>query len=196
MSPVPPMMTSFMMMSLSVRDGSRCRLPIVMREFAFGGEPVAEILTIPPTASLVEVVREPGDLVARRAVASAGVLGHRSFACEGRLDVGERHKCSFHWCQNGCAFVLDQEHQQPGRLGRAGVSADDMHVVQALVKGLAGPQRDGSPASDLHDDAALQYVDDRLRVMRMHRIDVPRGVLDGDQRELSGRIPRKIFGYQ
>jgi len=53
-----------MMMSLSVRDGSRCPLSIVMREFAFGGEPVADILTIPPTARLIEVVRKPGDLVA------------------------------------------------------------------------------------------------------------------------------------
>src|SRR5262249_52612458 len=104
-----------------------------MREFAFGGEPVADVLTIPPAARLVEVVCEPGDLVAWRAVASARVLRHPSFACEGASISESVISESFHWCQNRCAFVFHQEHQQPGWRGRARVSADDMHVVHALI---------------------------------------------------------------
>jgi hypothetical protein len=63
------------------------------REFLFGGQPVIDIVAIPPPARLVEVVSEPSNLVPWRAVAAAGVLGHHSFAREGRYDLGQRHGC-------------------------------------------------------------------------------------------------------
>src|SRR6185503_1330142 len=74
------------------------------------------------------------------------------------------------WRQNRCTFVLDQEHQELGRRSLARVSANDVHIVQPLVKGLASRQCDGCPTSDLHHDGALEYVDERLRMMRMHRV--------------------------
>ena len=36
---------------------------VFLSEFLFGGQPVIEIVAIPPPARLVEVVREPSDLV-------------------------------------------------------------------------------------------------------------------------------------
>ena len=36
---------------------------VFLREFLFGRQPVIEILAIPPPARLVEVVREPSDLI-------------------------------------------------------------------------------------------------------------------------------------
>jgi len=39
------------------------RLPIVVCEFLFSGRPVIDILTIQSPARLVEVEREPSDLV-------------------------------------------------------------------------------------------------------------------------------------
>jgi hypothetical protein len=66
MSPVPPMMTSFMIDSPSelIRIKIADPLPIVMRKLPFGGQPVIEVMAIAPTAPLVEVVGEPRDLVA------------------------------------------------------------------------------------------------------------------------------------
>lgn len=64
---------------------------MVMRELAFGGQPVIDIMAIVPPPRLEDVVREASDLVARRAIASACVFGHCSFAREGRCDIGEGH---------------------------------------------------------------------------------------------------------
>ena len=38
-------------------------LPIVMREFLFGGQPVINIVAIPPAMRFVEVVSEARDLI-------------------------------------------------------------------------------------------------------------------------------------
>src|SRR5262249_11869485 len=78
--------------------------------------------------------------------------------------------CSVHERQNRFALVLHQEDQELRRRRGVCVLADNMNVVRSFVKGLARGQRDGRPTPDLHEDRALQYVDQRLRVMRMHRI--------------------------
>src|SRR4051794_40892086 len=53
-------------------------------------------------------------------------------------------------------------------------------------------QCDRRPTSHLHYDGALQYVDERLRMIGLHRVHASRRVLDGDHREFSSRISREI----
>src|SRR5262249_62151711 len=69
--------------------------------------------------------------------------------------------------QNRCTFVFDQEDEELGRRSLARVSANDVHVIDPLVEGLASHQGDGCPASDLHHDGALENVDQRLRLTRL-----------------------------
>src|SRR5215510_12826536 len=114
----------------------------------------------------------------------------------GMSEVCMADSWSIDWRQKGGTLVLHQEHQELGRRRLARVSADDVHVVQPLVEGLASHQCDWSPTLDLHHDAALEYVDERLRMMRMHRVHASRRVLDRDHREFSGRIPREILGHK
>src|SRR5262245_15623419 len=95
-------------------------------------------------------------------------------------------------CQKGRTFVLDEEHEEPGRRSLARVSANGVHVVRALIESLARPQCDGRPVFHLHDDIALQDVDERLRMMRVHRVDASRRVVDCDHRQFSGRISREL----
>src|SRR5262245_6401654 len=94
---------------------------------------------------------------------------------------------SFDGRQDRCAFVLRQEDEELCRRGVARVSADDVHVVGALIEGLAWPQCDGCSTSDLHHDGSLQDVDERLRVMGMYRVRVSWRVLDRDHREFPTR---------
>src|SRR5262245_3756838 len=98
--------------------------------------------------------------------------------------------------QKGCTLVFHQEHQELGGRSLARVSADDVHVVYSLVEGLTSHQCDWRPTFDLHHDGALKHVDERLRMMRMHRVHASRRVLDRDHREFSGRIPGEIFRHQ
>src|ERR1700754_4577652 len=71
----------------------RSRLPVVMHELLFSGQPVVNVLAVVPPARLVEVVCEASDLVPRRALAGAGVLGRHPFARDDRCDIGARHGC-------------------------------------------------------------------------------------------------------
>src|SRR6478672_8935585 len=90
---------------------------------------------------------------------------------------------SLDWRQKRCTLVLHQEHQELGRLSLARVSANDVHIVWRLIEGLARRQCDRRPTPHLHQYGALQYVDERLRMMGMHRVHASRRVLDGDHRE-------------
>jgi len=62
------------------------------------------------------------------------------------------------------------KHEELGWCRLARVSADDVHVVHALVEGLTSHQCDWRPTFDLHHDGTLEYVDERLRMMRMHQV--------------------------
>src|SRR6516162_794328 len=92
---------------------------------------------------------------------------------------------SIDWRQKGCTLVLHQEHQELGGRRLARVSTDDVHVVQPLVEGLASHQCDWCPTFDLHHDSPFEHVDQRLRMMGMHRVHASRRVLDGNHREFS-----------
>src|SRR5215470_13638671 len=90
------------------------------------------------------------------------------------------HRRSLRRDQNWCAFVLHQEHHELGRRIIARISADDVHVIRSLVEDLAWPQCNRGAASDLHDDRAFKYVNQRLRMMRMHGVCSSGRVVDGD----------------
>src|SRR5262245_50805478 len=75
--------------------------------------------------------------------------------------------------ENRSAFVLNQEHHDLGGCRLARVSADDVHVVGTFIERLTGDQSGEGPSSDLHHDRAFQYVDHRLRMMRMYRVRPP-----------------------
>lgn len=54
--------------------------------------------------------------------------------------------------QNRRALILEQQHDEPGRLRLAGVAPHRVHVVRTFVEGLAGRQRHFLATLDLHDD--------------------------------------------
>src|SRR4051794_30850206 len=63
--PVPPMMTSFIGISLPcARLSSVGRLTIAARQMLLGGQPVVHVPAFPPPARLIELIREPGYLIA------------------------------------------------------------------------------------------------------------------------------------
>ena len=68
-----------------------CRLPIVMREFLFSGQPVINVIPVLTPARLEEVICKPGDLISGRAVAAACVLRQRVLACQGPRDICQSH---------------------------------------------------------------------------------------------------------
>src|SRR5882762_5596832 len=129
-----------MFLSLLIRF-NWSRLPKVTRELLFGGHPVIDIQAISTPTRLVEFVGKASDLVPCGARAAAGVLGHHLFAYQADRDIRKRHSCilalnsddsasptqsqcrSLDGCQNWCAFVLHQEHQELGRHILARVSA-------------------------------------------------------------------------
>src|SRR5690242_17295141 len=63
------------------------------------------------------------------------------------------------------ALVLDQDHQELRRLGGAGVAVDEMNVVGAFIEGLSRRQGYLFSALQLHDDGALQHIDERMGVV-------------------------------
>ena len=77
---------------------------------------------------------------------------------------------SLHWHEHRSALVLHKEHQEFGWLGAAGVSADDMDIVGAFIKGLHGYQRDFFSAFHMHHDGAFQHVNKSICIVSMDRV--------------------------
>jgi NAD(P)-dependent dehydrogenase (short-subunit alcohol dehydrogenase family) len=63
---------------------------------------------------------------------------------------------SLYWHQHRSALVLDQEDQEFRRLGKACVSANDMNIVGAFIKGLSWCQCYLFSTLHLHHNGALQ----------------------------------------
>src|SRR3546814_2844587 len=77
------------------------------------------------------------------------------------------------------------------------MSADRMDIARLFVERLPGAQRHGLATLDLHDDRAFQHVDERIRVMAMHRIDRARRIFDGDHhRFLAGKVRQCLTHYR
>src|SRR2546428_5386882 len=69
------------------------------------------------------------------------------------------------WHEHRSALVLDQEHQEFGRLGTACVPANDMNIVGAFIEGLSWCQRYLFSTLHLHHNGALQYVNNRMCIV-------------------------------
>src|SRR6516162_5623052 len=68
---------------------------------------------------------------------------------------------SLYWQERRRALVLDQDHEEFGRLGTAGVPVNDMNIVGAFIEGLSRCQCDLFSTLHLLHDRALQYVNHR-----------------------------------
>ena len=73
------------------------------------------------------------------------------------------------WRHERRALVLDEKCNELGWLGRARITTDNVHVVWTLVEGLTGTQCDLLRAPYLHDDRALDHVDEHVRIVAMDR---------------------------
>ncbi len=79
------------------------------------------------------------------------------------MDTINSHSLRGHYRRT--ALVLQQEHQELGRFGAAGVASNDMDVVRAFIKRLPGKQRHRLSSFHLHHDRALQHVDERIGIV-------------------------------
>src|SRR5882672_751330 len=70
-----------------------------------------------------------------------------------------------YWHERRSALVLDQEHQEFRRLGRACVPVNEMNIVGAFIEALSRCQCYLFSALHLHHDRALQHVDERMCIV-------------------------------
>jgi hypothetical protein len=90
------------------------------------------------------------------------------------------------------ALVLDEEDDEFRLRGRAGIAANDVHVVRAFVKDLTGIEGDWRPSLDLHDDRAFQDVDERMRVVAMDWVRGPGSIFHRQHRPFLAFDPSQI----
>jgi hypothetical protein len=69
---------------------------------------------------------------------------------------------------------FDEEHKEFGWFGLAGIVANDMNVVGALIECLSRRQGDRLSAFDLHHDSTLEYVNKHVSVVLMDRVRTTR----------------------
>src|SRR5262245_1459374 len=105
-------------------------------------------------------------------------------------------RTSLLWNEHGSAIVLDQKDEELGRLRIARVPPDGVDIVGTLVERLPRCQGHFWSTLDLHHDGPLQYVDEAVRIVPMHRIRAARRVLDRNQQTLFTGDVRKRFRDQ
>src|SRR4029450_2367823 len=66
--------------------------------------------------------------------------------------LGRKH------CRN--TLVFHQKHDELRRFTVARAAADDVNVIWAFIESFAGIDRDGLRAPQLHQDRALEHVDE------------------------------------
>src|SRR6266478_3727694 len=100
------------------------------------------------------------------------------------------------WHEHRSALVLDQEHQEFGRLGTAYVPANDMNIVGAFIEGLSWCQRYLFSTLHLHHNGALQYVNNRMCIVSVDRVRPTGRILYCDHQNFPAGILRKIFRHE
>src|SRR5262245_53425155 len=91
------------------------------------------------------------------------------------------------------ALVLDQDHQECRRLGRAGVPVHDMHIVGAFIEGLSWCQCDLLSTLHLLHHGALQDVHHRRGIVYVDRARPAGRMLDDDHQHFLAGMLRQIF---
>src|SRR5215510_16355553 len=74
-----------------------------------------------------------------------------------------RRLLCWHECRS--ALVLDQDHQEFGRLRTACVPVNDMNIGGAFIEALSRCQGYLFSTLHLHHDGAFQYLDHRMRIV-------------------------------
>jgi hypothetical protein len=92
--------------------------------------------------------------------------------------------------QRRSRLVLDEHHDELGRVGVAGVPADGVDVVGAFVEGLSGRQGDFLAAFHSHHDRSLEHIDKCVAIVTMDGVGSARRVLDRQHHRI---LPRDVW---
>jgi PPOX class probable FMN-dependent enzyme len=104
-----------------------------------------------------------------------------------------RGRASFlHWRKDGSSPVLQQHHDESGRLRVAGVAPHDVNIRRSLVERLPCFERNGRLAFQLHNDLAFEHVDERMGIMSMDHVLSARRIRHLNYATLLARIVREI----
>jgi len=110
-----------------------------------------------------------------------------------RLNPGGR---SLHLREYWSALVLDEEREKLGRLGLAGIVANDMNVIGTLIERLSRSQSDRLSAFELHHDSTFEYVDKRVSVVLMDGVRAARRIHDFEHHTFFATASRYILRHK
>src|SRR5947208_10079609 len=101
--------------------------------------------------------------------------------------LGRKH------CRN--TLVFHQKHDELRRFAVARAAADDVNVIWAFIESVAGFDRDGLRAPQLHHDRALDHVDEGVRIVSMDFVAAARRIGDRKYETFFAGNARQGFGH-
>src|SRR6516162_10796294 len=82
------------------------------------------------------------------------------------------------------SLLLQKDHDELRWLRRTRIATDRVHIVGSFIESLPWHESDFPTAPHLHDNRALQDVDECVCIVTMNGVHRPGRIIDGDHQHL------------